>query len=101
MIGGLAEVSADVPPQVTVSGRNRACGLNLIGLKRRKVARETIQELKDLYRSILMQGGNPSQHAKKIIEGSSPPESSLGLSFAEFFLHGERGFVRSRSSEDD
>lgn len=101
MIGGLAEVSADVPPQVTVSGRNRACGLNLIGLKRRKVARETIQELKDLYRSILMQGGNPSQHARKIIEGSSPPESSLGLSFAEFFLHGERGFVRSRSSEDD
>ena len=101
MIGGLTEVSADVPPQVTVSGRNRACGLNLIGLKRRKVARETIQELKDLYRSILMQGGNPSQHAKKIIEGSSPPESSLGLSFAEFFLHGERGFVRSRSSRDD
>jgi UDP-N-acetylglucosamine acyltransferase len=98
MIGGLAEVSADVPPQITVSGRNRACGLNLIGLQRRQVSQEEIRELKDCYRAILMKKGNPALHAKEMLDHSDSPKTSLGLSFVKFFLEGDRGFVRSRSS---
>jgi UDP-N-acetylglucosamine acyltransferase len=98
MIGGLAEISADVPPQVTVSGRNRACGLNLVGLKRREATRDERTELKECYREILMKTGNPTQRAKGIIDGSSPPKTSLGRSFVEFFLEGDRGFARSQSS---
>ena len=100
MIGGLAEVSVDVPPQITVSGRNRACGLNLIGLQRRQASQEEIRELKDCYRAILMKKGNPALHAKEILEHSVPPKTPLGHSFVKFFLKGERGFVRSRSSQE-
>ena len=35
MIGGLAEISKDVGPNLLVMGRNRACGLNHVGMKRR------------------------------------------------------------------
>ena len=101
MIGGLAEVSADVPPQITVSGRNRACGLNLIGLQRRQASQEEIRELKDCYRMILMEKGNPALHAKEILNHSASPKTPLGLSFVKFFLEGDRGFVRSRSSQKD
>ena len=97
MIGGLAEISADVPPQVTVSGRNRACGLNLVGLKRRGVTREEKAELKRYYREILMKKGNPTEWAKGIVDGSSPPETAIGRSFVEFFLEGDRGFATSQS----
>jgi len=98
MIGGLSEISADIPPQVTVSGRNRACGLNLIGLKRRGVTREERTELKQCYREILMKKGNPTLFAKLMINGSSSPKTSLGITFVEFFLEGDRGFVRSHSA---
>ena len=101
MIGGLAEVSADVPPQITVSGRNTACGLNLIGLQRRQVSQEEIGELKDCYRAILMKKGNPALHAKEMLDHFDSPKTSLGLSFVKFFLEGDRGFVRSRSSRKD
>lgn len=98
IIGGLAEVSADVPPQITVSGRNRACGLNLIGLHRRQTSQEEIRELKNYYRAILMKKGNPAHHAKEILDLSDPPKTHHGLCFVKFFLEGDRGFVRSRSS---
>ncbi len=97
MIGGLAEISADVPPQVTVSGRNRACGLNLVGLKRRGVTREEKAELKRCYREILMKKGNPTEWAKAIVDGSSPLKTAIGRSFVEFFLEGDRGFATSQS----
>lgn len=101
MIGGLAEVSADVPPQVTVTGRNRACGLNLIGLQRREASKEEIRELKDCYRAILMKKGNPAQLAQKILDDCSSPQTELGLSFVKFFLKGDRGFAKSRFSPKD
>ena len=98
MIGGLSEVSADVPPQVTVTGRNRACGLNLVGLRRREASEEEIRELKNLYRAIMMKRGNPTELAREALDGPVRPNTSLGLSFARFFLEGDRGFSRSRSS---
>tara|TARA_E500000331_G_C16669330_1_gene460463 strand:- start:55 stop:510 length:456 start_codon:yes stop_codon:yes gene_type:complete len=97
MIGGLAEISADVPPQVTVSGRNRACGLNLVGLKRREATQEERNELKEYYREILMKPGNPTLRAKKIIDGASSPKTGLARAFVEFFLEGDRSFARSKT----
>ena len=64
MVGGLSEISRDVSPQITVSGRNLACGLNLIGLKRRNVSAEEISELKKLYRMFLAKPGNLKKEPK-------------------------------------
>ena len=97
MIGGLAEVSKDVPPQVIVSGRNLACGLNLIGMKRRKVSTLDKTALKHSYRSILMKSGNPVVHAQNCLEENLISQSPLAKNFVEFFLAENKGFVKSKS----
>jgi UDP-N-acetylglucosamine acyltransferase len=97
MIGGLAEVSKDVPPNVTISGRNLACGLNLIGMKRRGISNNDTKALKHAYRSILMNGGNPLIHAAHCLEETIISTSALAKEFVEFFLVEGRGFVKSKS----
>lgn len=97
MIGGLAEVSRDVPPFVTISGRNLAYGLNLVGLKRRGVSGDEVKALKLAYRSILMKVGNPLIHAKKFLEENEISNKRKAIQFAEFFSTESRGFVKSKS----
>ena len=98
MIGGLAEVSKDVPPYVTVSGRNQACGLNLIGMKRRNISTDETKALKHAYRTVLMKAGNSLSHAKNCLNESIICDSVLAKEFVEFFLLEGRGFVKSRSN---
>jgi UDP-N-acetylglucosamine acyltransferase len=97
MVGGLAEISKDVPPCIVVAGRNQACGLNLTGLKRRNISIEEIKALKKVYKSILMKSGNPLVLAKKCLEQEIVGDHKLAKEFSEFFLMGKRGFVRSKS----
>ena len=99
MVGGLAEISADVAPQVMVAGRNRTRGLNLVGLRRRKVSKPEISELKKLYRSFLMKPGNLSERAKEFLKNDSLLPSQTAREFVEFFLDGGRGFARSEQSK--
>ena len=96
MIGGMSEVTADVPPHVTISGRNHACGLNLIGLKRRNASNSEISELKKLYRLMLVKPGNLTKRAKEFKGDDGIAKSQIGIEFIDFFLTGKRGFVRSR-----
>ena len=97
MIGGLAEVSKDVPPYIIVSGRNEACGLNLIGLKRQNVSANEIKVLKYAYRSILMRSGKLVEKAKKCLTDEQILNSQMAKEFVEFFITKRRGFVKSRS----
>jgi acyl-[acyl carrier protein]--UDP-N-acetylglucosamine O-acyltransferase len=96
-VGGLAEISKDVPPCIVVAGRNQACGLNLTGLKRRNISIEEIKALKKVYKCILMKCGNPLVLAKKCLEQQIVGDHKLAKEFSEFFLTGKRGFVRSKS----
>lgn len=66
MIGGLAGVEADVIPYGMVLG-NRAYlnGLNIIGMKRRGVDRDGIQNLRNAYRALFMTDGT---FADRLIE---------------------------------
>ena len=97
MIGGLAEVSKDVPPYIIVSGRNEACGLNLIGLKRQNVSANEIRVLKYAYRSILMRSGKLDEKAKECLADEQILNSQMAKEFVEFFITKRRGFVKSRS----
>ena len=98
MVGGLSEVSKDVPPHVTISGRNRACGLNLVGMKRRGIKGDDANALKFVYRSILMKLGNPTVHAENLVKQDKVKNNPLALKFTEFFSKESRGFVKSKSS---
>lgn len=89
--GGMCTVTQDVAPFLMVAERNRVPGFNLIGLKRRGVSREAIQELKDCYARVFG-GGNPRVHAAALLAaGVAAPEARR---FLEFFAGGKRGFVR-------
>ena len=97
MIGGLAEVSKDVPPYIIVSGRNEACGLNLIGLKRQNVSAIEIKVLKNAYRSIMMRSGKLDEKAKECLTDEQILNSQMAKEFVKFFITKGRGFVQSRS----
>ena len=96
MIGGLAEVSKDVPPYIIVSGRNEACGLNLIGLKRQNVSAIEIKVLKNAYRSIMMRSGKLVEKAKECLNDEQILNSQMAKEFVKFFITKGRGFVQSR-----
>jgi UDP-N-acetylglucosamine acyltransferase len=64
MIGGMSGVEADVIPYGSVVGeRAHLAGLNLVGLKRRGVERESIHALRALYRHLFEQPHSSLQHA--------------------------------------
>lgn len=97
MIGGLAEVSQNVPPQVLLSGRNEICGLNLVGLRRRNYPREDISILKSAY-SRIYQSGNLVGNAENFIDSLDGGTScNLAKEFARFFTPDSRGYARPRS----
>ncbi len=61
MFSGNARVSMDVPPFTLAAERNEIHALNLVGLRRAKISREAVSELKRLFRLFYLSGKNGSQ----------------------------------------
>jgi UDP-N-acetylglucosamine acyltransferase len=99
MVGGAARVSNDVPPFTMVTERDEVVGLNVVGLRRRGLPRETLSELKRAFRTVNVPVGNMRELAAAALAdgGYSSPEARRYL---EFFAGGRRGFVRARRGED-
>ena len=95
IIGGLARVAQDVPPFAMATERNEIVGLNLVGLKRRGLPRETIRELKDAFRTVYFTPGNIRDIAHAALDGG-PFRSAEARQFLTFFTEGKRGFARAR-----
>lgn len=91
MVAGLARITQDLASFLLVAERNEVSGLNLIGLKRRGVAREAIAELKDGYRAVFA-GGDPRKLAAARL--AAGVRSAEARRFLEFFAGGKRGFAR-------
>ncbi len=91
IIGALSMVVADVIPHGSVMGeRPKLAGLNLIGLKRRGVARAEISALRAAYKSLFSGEGTLRARAEAILEGT---ESSLVRDMLAFVLSdSERSF---------
>lgn len=95
MIGGNAAISLDIAPFAMVADRNELHGLNVVGLRRRKVPREHIQALKECYRAVLVNSSNIKQKAAELLQ-SSYGEIEEAQRFLEFFEEGKRGFARAQ-----
>ena len=93
MIGGLAEISKDVGPNLLVMGRNRACGLNHVGMKRRGVSDEDMRSLKRLFRDLLTRPVPISKLAQERMNELNEDSSSTVREFLSFFISGKRGFA--------
>ncbi len=100
MVAGLARITQDIAPFLMVAERNEVPGFNLVGMKRRGVSREAVQELKACYARVFA-GGDPRAHAKAVIaEGVQTGEARR---FLDFFAGSKRGFARpdGRASSDE
>jgi UDP-N-acetylglucosamine acyltransferase len=91
MIGGVSPITQDVAPYLMVADRNEVAGLNLVGLRRRGVAREAIAELKDCYHAVFG-GGDPRKLAAARL--GAGVQGGEARRFLEFFAGGKRGFAR-------
>ncbi len=94
IIGGCSKVVQDIPPFSTCDGHPAAVfGLNLIGLRRNNVSRDSIGKLDDAYR-ILFSSGLSIKHGleKTIKEVELTTEVAYLI---EFIKHTERGIAHS------
>jgi UDP-N-acetylglucosamine acyltransferase len=95
MIGGAARVSRDVPPFTMTTERDEVAGLNVVGLRRRGLPRQTVEELKRAFRAVNVSVGNMRDLAAAALAGGEY-SSAEARRFLEFFREGRRGFVRAR-----
>jgi UDP-N-acetylglucosamine acyltransferase len=98
IIGGLSRITLDIPPFVMAAERDEVAGLNLIGLKRRGIAREAIRELKEAFRLVYMQPGNIREIAAQAL-AQDAFKSEEAARFLRFITAGSRGIARSRRPE--
>jgi UDP-N-acetylglucosamine acyltransferase len=95
MIGGAARVRRDVPPFTMIAESDEVVGLNVVGLRRRGLPRQTVEELKRAFRAVNVPVGNMRELAASALAGSDYA-STEARRFLEFFRDGRRGFVRAR-----
>lgn len=82
-IGGMAAVEKDVIPYGMVMGeRADLAGLNLVGLKRREVPRESIHALRNLYKKLFLEKhGTLNDRAASLAKGKLTAEEQVLLDF--------------------
>jgi UDP-N-acetylglucosamine acyltransferase len=95
MVGGGARISLDVAPFSMVTERNAVVGLNRVGLRRRGLPRETLDEIKRAFGILRTGAGNLRDIAATSLQRDSFQSSEARI-FLEFFKDGRRGFARLR-----
>lgn len=100
MLGGLARITRDLAPFTMVAERDEVSGLNLVGLKRRGFARESIQELKEAFRVVYFADGKIRELAAAAL-GSGRFKTKEAAQFLAFFAEGKRNFARARRSTSE
>ena len=93
ILGAGSMVSKDIPPYCNATGdRVRLRGLNIEGLKRKKLSKEKIDALKKAYRIIFQSGLRTKQALQKVrSEGPFTPEVEHMIQFIE---SSQRGICR-------
>ncbi|MDR0871923.1 MAG: acyl-ACP--UDP-N-acetylglucosamine O-acyltransferase [Prevotellaceae bacterium] len=93
MIQGGSRISKDIPPFVT-AGREPIsfCGINTVGLRRRKFTNEEISGIQDVYRYLYLSNLNVSNALEKIEE--ELPTGKYREQVVAFVRKSERGILR-------
>jgi UDP-N-acetylglucosamine acyltransferase len=95
IVGGLSRITLDIPPFVMAAERDEVAGLNLVGLRRRGVARESIRELKEAFRLVYGGSGNIRDIAARALAAGAFKSAEAGR-FLLFITEGTRGIARTR-----
>lgn len=95
IVSGNSAFSLDIPPFVNAYGRNDMTGLNIVGLVRRKVSRDAIAELKELYAFVFSSFSVRKNALYALDNGmAKTPE---GLKFLDFFRMENRHYLHPKS----
>ncbi len=98
MVAGHASITRDVPHFTMVAERDDVIGFNVVGLKRRGVARAAIAELKAAFQDVYFTAGNIREVAATLV-ASGKFTTVEARRFLEFFAGGKRSFARARRAE--
>ena len=99
MLGGGAMVVQDVPPFCVVQGdRAGLVGLNVEGMRRRKIPEEEVRALRAAYRTLFRSGLTSKDAVKKLREEPQPPFVERLIDFVE---SSKRGICRLRGEAPD
>ena len=98
MIGGFTGINKDVPPYMLVRGPSVIRGVNLVGLRRLKVPREVIGEIREAYKLIFMSNLNTAQ----AVDGIKKLKPSGELdNLVDFIRTSKRGICKYKYSDDE
>jgi UDP-N-acetylglucosamine acyltransferase len=100
MVAGHASITRDVPHFTMAAERDDIIGFNVVGLKRRGVARASIAELKAAFQDVYFTPGNIREVAKERLAANAF-ETAEAKRFLEFFAGGKRSFARARRAAAD
>lgn len=94
MIGGMSKVVKDVPPFIKLDGNPaRVVGLNSVGLQRNNVSKESLANIKELYRVFFRSDMNVSQimeQWEKLVKADDP----MIKMFYDFVKEATRGVYK-------
>jgi UDP-N-acetylglucosamine acyltransferase len=94
IIGGCSKVVQDIPPYSTCDGHPaRVYGLNLVGLKRNSISKDSIEQLDRAFR-IFFNTGLTTRHALEKVEQEVPSGNEVSY-LVNFIKNSQRGIVRS------
>jgi len=94
IIGGCSKVVQDIPPYSTCDGHPALVyGLNLIGLRRNGIARDSIEQLNRAFK-ILFNTGFTTKHALEKINKEIHPHKEVSY-LVNFIKKSQRGIVHS------
>jgi UDP-N-acetylglucosamine acyltransferase len=98
IIGGCSKVVQDIPPYSTCDGHPaRIYGLNLVGLRRNGVSKESIEQI-DRFFKILFNSGLTRVHAmERIVKETALSKEAVYL--VDFVKKSQRGLSRSCNLE--
>ena len=95
MLGGGSMVSQDILPYVLAQGdRAKPVGLNIVGLKRAGISRESIKSIKYVFKTLFMEGHLFNDALKKLKTEELSPEAKHMVRFCE---KTKRGISRPKS----
>ncbi|MFA4984720.1 MAG: acyl-ACP--UDP-N-acetylglucosamine O-acyltransferase [Candidatus Omnitrophota bacterium] len=95
IIGGCSKVVQDIPPYSTCDGHPASVyGLNLVGLRRNNISRESMHQLKLAFKTLLNSGLSRNHALDKIKDEIANPSSEL-LHLLDFAKNSERGLSPS------
>lgn len=96
MIGAGAMVPKDIPSFCTCQGdRATLRGLNLLGMRRAGLSRDSVKSVKDAYKTLFL-SGQPQEAALAQLKGGSPTPEVLAM--VKFIESSKRGITRPATS---